>query len=133
MHPPGREPSMEDILASIKKVIAEEKELRTSSEPIESVEKINIGATQRLTYRGSMLTRDENIVDVDIVVQFRRTDPKEFLFNMLDPEEPSAEMYAEFFLVAKSALGDAVPCLRRLVENAVKPCVAGCARIFRHG
>src|SRR5881394_374473 len=55
--------------------------------PIESVEKINIGATQRLTYRGSMLTRDENIVDVDIVVQFRRTDPKGFLFNMLDPEE----------------------------------------------
>jgi len=38
MHPPGREPSMEDILASIKKVIAEEKELRTSGEPIESVE-----------------------------------------------------------------------------------------------
>ena len=30
MHPPGREPSMEDILASIKKVIAEEKELRTA-------------------------------------------------------------------------------------------------------
>jgi len=37
MQSPGREPSMEDILASIKKVIAEEKELRTavhaSSEP----------------------------------------------------------------------------------------------------
>ena len=30
MQSPGREPSMEDILASIKKVIAEEKELRTS-------------------------------------------------------------------------------------------------------
>ncbi len=29
MSAPGREPSMEDILASIKKVIAEEKELRT--------------------------------------------------------------------------------------------------------
>jgi hypothetical protein len=28
----GREPSMEDILASIKKVIAEEKELRTASQ-----------------------------------------------------------------------------------------------------
>ena len=34
----SREPSMEDILASIKKVIAEEKELRTSGEPIDSVE-----------------------------------------------------------------------------------------------
>jgi cell pole-organizing protein PopZ len=34
----GREPSMEDILASIKKVIAEEKELRVPAEPVESVE-----------------------------------------------------------------------------------------------
>ena len=38
MQSPGREPSMEDILASIKKVIAEEKELRTSGEPVDSVE-----------------------------------------------------------------------------------------------
>src|SRR3954454_6696969 len=38
MHPPGREPWMEDILASIKKVIAEEKDLRTSGDPIDSVE-----------------------------------------------------------------------------------------------
>lgn len=55
--------------------------------PIESVEKINIGETKSLAYHGSMLTRDENIVDVEVVVQFRRTDPKGFLFNMLDPEE----------------------------------------------
>ena len=33
MQSPGREPSMEDILASIKKVIAEEKELRTTVVP----------------------------------------------------------------------------------------------------
>src|SRR5947209_1476127 len=38
MQSPGREPSMEDILASIKKVIAEEKELRAGGEPIDSVE-----------------------------------------------------------------------------------------------
>jgi cell pole-organizing protein PopZ len=38
MQSPGREPSMEDILASIKKVIAEEKELRTSPEPVEAVD-----------------------------------------------------------------------------------------------
>ena len=37
MQSPGREPSMEDILASIKKVIAEEKELR-SAVPVEAVE-----------------------------------------------------------------------------------------------
>jgi membrane protease subunit HflK len=40
-----------------------------------------------MDYRGSMLTRDENIVDIELVVQFRRTDPQAFLFNMRDPEE----------------------------------------------
>src|SRR3954452_21062717 len=38
MQSPGREPSMEDILASIKKVIAEERGLRTSPPPAETVE-----------------------------------------------------------------------------------------------
>jgi hypothetical protein len=34
----SREPSMEDILASIKKVIAEEKELRTATRTVDAVE-----------------------------------------------------------------------------------------------
>jgi cell pole-organizing protein PopZ len=38
MQSAGREPSMEDILASIKKVIAEEKELRTSPPPADAEE-----------------------------------------------------------------------------------------------
>ena len=38
MQSPGREPSMEDILASIKKVIAEEKELRATPRPAETIE-----------------------------------------------------------------------------------------------
>jgi cell pole-organizing protein PopZ len=38
MQSPGREPSMEDILASIKKVIAEEKEQRTTAPSAEAME-----------------------------------------------------------------------------------------------
>jgi hypothetical protein len=38
MQSPGREPSMEDILASIKKVIAEEKEQRVSASSADPVE-----------------------------------------------------------------------------------------------
>ena len=38
MQSPGREPSMEDILASIKKVIAEEKELRSAARPVDTIE-----------------------------------------------------------------------------------------------
>jgi hypothetical protein len=44
MQSPNREPSMEDILASIKKVIAEEKELRTAVEEAQ----VERGATQEL-------------------------------------------------------------------------------------
>ncbi len=62
--------------------------------PIETVEKINIGATERLPYQGSMLTRDENIVNVDLVVQYRRTDPQKYLFNMRDPEDTLADATA---------------------------------------
>jgi uncharacterized protein len=38
MQSSGREPSMEDILASIKKVIAEEKELRVAAAPVDTIE-----------------------------------------------------------------------------------------------
>ena len=54
--------------------------------PVESVETINTNVVERLPYQGSMLTRDENIVLVDLVVQFRRTDPEAYLFNMRAPE-----------------------------------------------
>ena len=49
-------------------------------------EKINTGATEPLNYRASMLTKDENIVNVALVVQFRRTDPQSYLFNLRKPE-----------------------------------------------
>lgn len=54
--------------------------------PIERAEKINTGATERLDYRASMLTKDENIVNVALVVQFRRTDPESYLFRLRNPE-----------------------------------------------
>jgi len=55
--------------------------------PIDSVELINTNVTERFDYQGSMLTEDENIVLVDLVVQYRRTDPEAFLFNLRDPVE----------------------------------------------
>lgn len=39
-----------------------------------------------------MLTRDETLVQVDLAVQFRRTDPVAFLFNVRNPEETLADV-----------------------------------------
>ncbi|HEX5047223.1 MAG TPA: FtsH protease activity modulator HflK [Gammaproteobacteria bacterium] len=62
--------------------------------PVEQVEKVNIGGTQRNSYRGSMLTRDENLVEVDVVVQYRATDPQGYLFNMRDPDDAIKDVTA---------------------------------------
>ncbi|HEX6998527.1 MAG TPA: FtsH protease activity modulator HflK [Gammaproteobacteria bacterium] len=74
--------------------------------PIERVEKINVGATERFTYQGSMLTRDENIVVIDLVVQYRRTEPRAFLFNMRDPERTLRDVTASAIreVIGKNAL-----------------------------
>jgi len=55
--------------------------------PIESAEKINTGATEPLNYRASMLTKDENIVNVALVVQFRRADAERYSFELDNPME----------------------------------------------
>ena len=39
-----------------------------------------------------MLTSDENIIVVDLVVQYRKTNPVDYLFNVRDPEETLSEV-----------------------------------------
>jgi len=54
--------------------------------PIEQVERVNITAVNRFSRTTRMLTADENIVVVDMVVQYRNADPVAFLFNVRQPE-----------------------------------------------
>lgn len=54
--------------------------------PIERVEKVNINEVVPYKQQTRMLTSDENIIVVDLVVQYRRADPVKYLFNVRDPE-----------------------------------------------
>ena len=54
--------------------------------PIERVERVNIGEVVPFSQQTRMLTSDENIVVIDLVVQYRRAFPEKFLFNVRDPE-----------------------------------------------
>ncbi len=60
--------------------------------PIQTVEKVNVAQVERFKHSTRMLTADENIVQVDLVVQFRRADPRAFLFNVRRPEETLSEV-----------------------------------------
>jgi len=54
--------------------------------PIEEVRKINVERIETLTATSSMLTGDENIVDVEVAVQFRIKDAEAYLFRIADPD-----------------------------------------------
>lgn len=52
---------------------------------IESEQKVDIEQIRNFQYQAEMLTKDENIVNVSLAVQFRIDDPRNFLFNVVDP------------------------------------------------
>lgn len=54
--------------------------------PVESLERVNVTRVRQITDRQSMLTKDENIVDIELSVQYRVSSAEEFLFNVQDPD-----------------------------------------------
>jgi len=60
--------------------------------PIETVEKVGVTRINNLRQQTRMLTADENIVVVDLVVQYQNSDPNAYLFNVLDPEGTLADV-----------------------------------------
>lgn len=55
--------------------------------PLEWVEKVNVDEISRFRHKASMLTRDENIVDIELEVQSRIQDPADYLFQDSTPQE----------------------------------------------
>ncbi len=54
--------------------------------PIDEVIKINVQQIRPFTVNATMLTGDENIVDVEMAVQYRIKDVKNYLFKISDPD-----------------------------------------------
>ena len=54
--------------------------------PIEKVEVVNIDQVRSFQHRSSMLTQDENIVDISLAAQYRVKDAKAYTFNVRNPD-----------------------------------------------
>jgi membrane protease subunit HflK len=54
--------------------------------PIEEVQKVNVEEVRSLRHSALMLTKDENIVVIELEVQYRVKDAQNYLFNVLDPD-----------------------------------------------
>ena len=54
--------------------------------PIETFERVNTSAVSNYAYRTEMLTADEQYVFIDMVVQYRRTNPVDYSFEVVEPD-----------------------------------------------
>ncbi len=55
--------------------------------PIETVEIVNVDEVREVSNKTSMLTQDENIVEVSLEAQYKIGDAKEYIFNVRDPDQ----------------------------------------------
>ncbi|HGO5822903.1 TPA: FtsH protease activity modulator HflK [Mannheimia haemolytica] len=54
---------------------------------IDSVTRVNVERVAELNTSGSMLTQDENMVQVEMTVQYRVEDPAKYLFSVSNPDD----------------------------------------------
>jgi membrane protease subunit HflK len=60
--------------------------------PIERKQLVDIQRVEGFTHQTRMLTQDENLVDINLAVQFRRADPLLYAFNVRDPDKTLEEV-----------------------------------------
>ncbi len=54
--------------------------------PIEYVSKVDVAQIRSVPHKATMLTQDENIIDMELAVQYRVKDVTQYLFNVRSPD-----------------------------------------------
>lgn len=60
--------------------------------PIETRQIVNVQSVEGFSDQTRMLTSDENLVDINIAVQYRRAEPVAYAFNVREPESTLGEV-----------------------------------------
>jgi membrane protease subunit HflK len=79
--------------------------------PIETKQVVNIQTISSFSDKTRMLTADENLVEIDLEVQYRRTNPLDYAFNVFRPDQTLEE-------VSESAIRETVG--RSTLDNVLE-------------
>jgi membrane protease subunit HflK len=60
--------------------------------PIEARQIVNVESIEGVQEQTRMLTSDENLVDINLAVQYRRAEPVAYVFNVRDPDQTLKEV-----------------------------------------
>lgn len=103
--------------------------------PIETMQVVNISSIDSFSDQTRMLTRDENLVDIDMEVQFRRTDPVAFVFNVRDPEGTLREVSESAIreVIGRSELSEVLESGRQVIAANTKELVQKTLNSYKVG
>ena len=59
--------------------------------PVETVEKINVDELREASHKATMLTKDENLLQIELAVQYQVDSAENYLFNVRDREKTMRE------------------------------------------
>lgn len=93
--------------------------------PIETMQVVNTSTIDSFSDQTRMLTSDENLVDIDMDVQFRRADPVAFVFNVRDPEATLREVSESAIreVIGRSELNSVLESGRQVIAANTKELV----------
>lgn len=87
---------------------------------MEEIRRIEVGfrGEERVQSEARMLTGDENIVEAQMIVQYRVTDPSKYLFELKDPEETlrATTEVALRSMVGRTSIDDVITTGRETVQ-----------------
>ncbi|MSP53533.1 MAG: FtsH protease activity modulator HflK [Gammaproteobacteria bacterium] len=102
---------------------------------IDTERTVNVQKISNYSYSAQMLTKDQNIVDVSVAVQYRIADPKDFLFNVSNPDNSLQQATASALrqVIGSTTLDEVLTSGRAVVrQNVVKQLEATLA-LYRTG
>ncbi|MCB1775271.1 MAG: FtsH protease activity modulator HflK [Gammaproteobacteria bacterium] len=102
---------------------------------IDTVDVVNVDQVNKIQHRAQMLTKDENIADVTLEVQFRIQDAADFLFQDADPGGTihGAMESSLREVIGKSRLDDIITENRSAIAAAVQQGTQQLLELYRTG
>jgi len=103
--------------------------------PIDTKTVVNIERIDSFSDQTRMLTADENMVDINLAVQFRRNDPKLYVFNVRDPDATLKEVSESAIreIIGRSTLGQVLESGRQEIAARTKDLIQRTLNLYEVG
>ncbi len=103
--------------------------------PIETKQVVNIQTISSFSDKTRMLTSDENLVEIDLEVQYRRANPLDYAFNVYQPDETLEEVGESAIreIVGRSSLDNVLESGRQEIVERTKELIQRTLDAYKTG